>query len=279
MKAAGTAPPEELDLINQYTRSPLTAEQVYTMKLTLCDNEIDRQFDQFTPEALKQLAALFIGKTVIFDHEWSAKGQTARIFNTKVEDVLGMTTSNGLPYQRLTAMAYMLNLSSTAELISLIDGGILKEGSVGFSNTADTCSVCGNGYYSDDCPHIRGQTYTENGMTKTCFVILDGITDAYEFSFVAVPAQPAAGVIKGFKEGRTLSDATIKKLKAARTLRMQAEDCEKQARSIEDELVGGWSEDEEQPSGEAPSKDIQEESDELKAFKAQLQLMIGGTSL
>ena len=72
MNAVGTAPPEELDLINQYTRSPLTVDQVYTMKLTLCDNEIDRQYDQFTPEALNQLAALFIGKTVIFDHKWSA---------------------------------------------------------------------------------------------------------------------------------------------------------------------------------------------------------------
>ena len=277
MKAAGTAPPEELDLINQYARTPLTADQVYTMKLTLCDNEIDRQYDQFTPEALKQLAALFIGKTVIFDHAWSAKGQTARIYNTAVETVSGMITTNGLPYQRLTAMAYMLSLPATAELISLIDGGILKEGSVGFSNTVDTCSICGNGYYSGDCLHIRGQTYTENGTTKTCFVTLDGITDAYEFSFVAVPAQPAAGVMKGFKEGRTLSDSTVKKLKAARTLRMQAEDCEKQARIIEDELVGDWAEDEEESPGDDLPEDTQEESDELKAFKAQLELITGGT--
>ena len=276
MKAAGTAPPEELDLINQYARTPLTAEQVYTMKLTLCDNEIDRQYDQFTPEALKQLAALFIGKTVIFDHAWSAKGQTARIYSTAVETVLGMTTSNGLPYQRLTAMAYMLDLPATSEIISLIDGGILKEGSVGFSNTVDTCSICGNGYYSGDCPHIRGQTYTENGVTKACFVALDDITDAYEFSFVAVPAQPMAGVTKGLKEGRSLSTDTIKKLGTARNLRVQAENCEKQARAIEDELIGGWTENEDQPVGDDPPEDTQVETDELKAFKAQLKLLIGG---
>ena len=276
MKAAGTAPPEELDLINQYARTPLTAEQVYTMKLTLCDNEIDRQYDQFTPEALKQLAALFIGKTVIFDHEWSAKDQTARIYSTKVEDVLGKTTSNDMPYQRLTAMAYMLSLPATSEIISLIDGGILKEGSVGFSNTVDTCSICGNGYYSGNCPHIRGQAYTENGVTKTCFVALDGITDAYEFSFVAVPAQPAAGVTKGLKEGRSLSADTVKKLGTARNLRVQAENCEKQARTIEDELIGGWADDEEPLAGDDPPEDTKEESDELKAFKAQLKLITGG---
>ena len=276
MKAAGTAPPEELDLINQYARTPLTDEQVYTMKLTLCDNEIDRQYDQFTPEALKQLAALFIGKTVIFDHEWSAKDQTARIYSTKVEDVLGKTTSNGLPYQRLTAMAYMLDLPATSEIISLIDGGILKEGSVGFSNTVDTCSICGNGYYSGSCHHIRGQAYTENGVTKTCSVALDGITDAYEFSFVAVPAQPAAGITKSLKEGRSLSTDTIKKLGTARNLRVQAENCEKQARTIEDELIGGWADDQEPPAGDVPPEDTQEESDELKAFKAQLKLITGG---
>ena len=276
MKAVGTAAQDELDLINQYARTPLTAEQVYTMKLTLCDNEIDRQFDQFSPEALNQLAALFIGKTVIFDHEWNAKGQTARIYSTAVETVPGRMTSANEPYQRLTAMAYMLDLPVTSEIISLIDGGILKEGSVGFSNNVDTCSICGNGYYSGNCLHIRGQAYTENGMTKTCFVTLDGITDAYEFSFVAVPAQQAAGITKGLKEGRSLSTDTIKKLGTARTLRVQAEDCEKQARAIEDELVGGWTEDEEQPPGEDPTEDTQEESDELKAFKAQLKLIIGG---
>jgi predicted DNA binding CopG/RHH family protein len=274
MKAAGTAPPEALDLINQYTRTPLTGSQVYTMKLTLCDNEIDRQYDQFTPEALNQLAALFIGKTVIFDHACSAKGQTARIYSTAVETIPGKTTSNGLPYMRLVAMAYMLNLPATAELITLIDGGILKEGSVGFSNSIDTCSICGNGYYSGDCPHIRGQTYTENGVSKTCFVILDGITDAYEFSFVAVPAQPAAGVTKGLKDGRTLSQETVRKLSAARTLRKHAEDCEKQARAIEDELVGGWPEDE-PPQDETTPATLEEPKD-VKAFKAQLKLIIGG---
>lgn len=275
MKATGTAQPEDLDLINQYARTPLTTEQVYTMKLTLCDNEIDRQYDQFSPEALKQLAALFIGKTVIFDHTWSAKGQSARIYSTEVETVDEKVTSNNQPYQRLIALAYMLNLPVNAELIAQIDGGILKEGSVGFSNNKDTCSICGNAYYSDDCTHVRGRTYTENGVNKICFVTLDGITDAYEFSFVAVPAQPAAGVTKSFKEGRTLSDSTMKKLKAARELRMQAEECEKEARAIEDELVGNWYEDE--PEAESiPNADSKEESEELKTFKTQLKLIIGG---
>ena len=34
-----------------------------------------------------------------------------------------------------------------------------------------------------------------------CWADLEGAGDAYEFSFVAVPAQPAAGVVKGARRG------------------------------------------------------------------------------
>ena len=290
LKAVGDAQQADLDLINQYTRTTLTVDQVYTFKLTLCDNEIDRQFDQFTPNALNQLAALYIGKTVLFNHDWEANSQVARIYKTSVENVQGKTTSNSQPYQRLIAMAYMLKSESWDWIIQAIDGGIIKEGSVAFHNDKDTCSICGNEYYTCDCPHWRGQKYTENGVEKTCYVILDDITDVYEFSLVAVPAQPAAGVTKGFKDGRTLSAETIKKLTAARKLRDKALEACQQARAIEDELVGEWPEDDEpddnsegapedendDPDGgeEIPSSD--EEPEEVKAFKAKIKLITGG---
>ncbi|MGW8114044.1 hypothetical protein ACVS9P_02475 [Caproicibacterium sp. NSD3] len=290
LKAMGDAQQADLDLINQYTRTSLTTDQVYTMKLQLCDNEIDRQFDQFSPAALKQLAALFIGKTVIFDHSWCAKNQTARIYDASVEPVQGKSNSLGQPYQRLVAMAYMLNRPENEPVIAALDGGILKEGSVAFCNEKNTCSICGNEYYSSDCPHWKGGTYTENGVTKTCFTMLDDVTDAYEFSLVAVPAQPAAGVTKQFctKDGRTLSTETLKKLSAARKLRDKALDCVQQARTIEDELVGDWPDDDDSddnpegaPEGETEDPNSgdeipPEDSDETKAFKAEIKLITGG---
>lgn len=276
----GEAQQNDLELINQYTRTPLTADQVYTFKLQLCDNEIDRQYDQFTPKALNELAALFIGKTVIFDHSWSAKNQTARIYSTEVEAVQGKKTSNGQPYQRLIAMAYMLNLPSNTETIASLDGGILKEGSVSFNNDTDTCSICGNEYYSCDCPHWKGQVYTENGIEKTCYVTLDDVTDAFEFSLVAVPAQREAGITKCFKGGRTLSAETIKKMAAARKLRDKAMACVQQARAIEDELIGEWPDDVEPNADDEPMEDPEddppEDSDELKAFKNQIKFITGG---
>ena len=50
----------------------------------LCDNEVDRDFERFGTEDLDRLGELFLGKSGIFDHQWSAKGQTARIYRTEV---------------------------------------------------------------------------------------------------------------------------------------------------------------------------------------------------
>lgn len=52
----GLPPPEELAEINQYARSPLKREEVYAFTVTLCDNEIDRDGERFSREALETLA-------------------------------------------------------------------------------------------------------------------------------------------------------------------------------------------------------------------------------
>ena len=69
----------DLEQINALARTALTAEEVYTFSLRLCDNEVDRDGERFSPETLRELAPLFVGKSGIFDHCWSARGQTARI--------------------------------------------------------------------------------------------------------------------------------------------------------------------------------------------------------
>ena len=38
---------EELAEINRFTRTPLTAEEVYCFAVRLCDNEVDRDFERF----------------------------------------------------------------------------------------------------------------------------------------------------------------------------------------------------------------------------------------
>ena len=83
-ETAGTPSPEELAEINRFARTPLAAEEVYAFSLRLCDNEVDRDFERFDEAALGTLGDLFVGKSGIFDHRWSAEGQTARLYRTEV---------------------------------------------------------------------------------------------------------------------------------------------------------------------------------------------------
>lgn len=70
----------ELEAIARYSRRKLTAEEVYTFPLVLCDNDLDRDHECFTDAALEKLAVLFRGKTGIFDHDPRGEKQTARIY-------------------------------------------------------------------------------------------------------------------------------------------------------------------------------------------------------
>ena len=71
------------------------------------------------------------------------------------------------------------------------------------------CSVCGADGAKGGCNHIKGRSYGG----KLCYVELDEPLDAYEWSFVAVPAQRAAGVTKVYGEREV--NAEIEKLRAA----------------------------------------------------------------
>ena len=59
---------EELGQINRFSKAELTADQVYTFSVRLCDNEVDRDFERFGTEDLDRLGELFLGKSGIFDH-------------------------------------------------------------------------------------------------------------------------------------------------------------------------------------------------------------------
>ena len=58
---------EELALVNRYTRRELSADELYCFSMILCDNEIDRDIEQFSTAELYKIAELFEGKTGIFE--------------------------------------------------------------------------------------------------------------------------------------------------------------------------------------------------------------------
>lgn len=183
----------DLAAINELTRRALTAEEVYTFAVRACDDLPDRDNERFSAECVRQLARLFVGKTFIFDHSWSAHGQVARIYATEV------CKDGDATY--LLAKIYTLRRPETEPLIAAIDGGIIKEVSVGCAISTTTCSICGKDYFG--CPHFKGTVYDGD----RCIAILSEPTDAYELSFVAVPAQPKAGVQKSAAGKMSLNDA------------------------------------------------------------------------
>ena len=216
---------EDLALINTLARRELAEEELYTFSVRLCDNEVDRDFERFAPRTLEELAGLFVGKSGIFDHQWSSRGQAARIYKTEVIWEPSKPTKAGDGYGWLKGYAYMMRTEGTKDLIAEIEGGIKKEVSVGCAVERSVCSICGGDLHSGGCGHRKGREYDG----QLCYANLEGATDAYEFSFVAVPAQPAAGVIKG--AGRAHGDL--------KTLALAYPDCAKQLEELEEEAALG----------------------------------------
>lgn len=180
---------QELALINAQTLREFSVEEVYTFRLLACDNRVDRDNERFTDATLEQLAALYVGRPVLRDHSWSAGMQTARCYAASVEP-------DG-DARCLVLRCYMPRTATTADTITAIDAGILRECSVGCAVAHVICSICGADQRTTLCEHWPGREYDG----QTCHFDLDGATDAFEVSLVAVPAQPAAGAIKSKRYG------------------------------------------------------------------------------
>lgn len=212
---------EELALINGYTRRNLSADEVYVFSVVLCDNDVDRDGERFTVESLFELEKLFVGKSGIFDHDPSAKNQTARIFACSVESVGGRKTALGDDYFRLKARAYMPKSEKNADLILALDSGIIKEVSVGCAVEKIVCSICGEN--SDRCQHIKGEKYG----SKLCCGEMTDPYDAYEWSFVAVPSQKEAGVTKSAYRKEMTMESILKRLELKKGFTLSDSDCTK----------------------------------------------------
>ena len=193
-EAVGSGVPTavQLEAINAQAKARLNGEQVYVFSLRLCDDQVDRDHERFDTAALPGLARLFIGKTGIVDHKWSADNQVARIFETQV------VREKDVSY--IKAWAYIRRGGANEEMIADIEAGIKKEVSVGCAMGRCICSVCGSEYGT--CGHLKGECYDG----AVCCGILQEPVDAYEFTFVAVPAQREAGVLKALHGRKCLKE-------------------------------------------------------------------------
>lgn len=197
-----TVSEEDLKAINRYTLEPLEADDIFLFKLSVCSNaqDLDRDNEPFMLRAVKDLAKHLEGKTIILDHDPSAKNQIARIYATELIDYNEKTEADE-PLTSLEAHCYMVKTDRNADLISEIKAGIKKEVSVGFSTSEMKCSICGKRFFT--CAHLKGRVYDG----KICRAQIKDCTDAYEVSFVAVPCQVNAGTVKSAEAEKEIKEA------------------------------------------------------------------------
>lgn len=176
----------DLALINQLTLRELKEEEVFTFRVAAADTQVDRDFEHFSRPCLEKLAELYVGKPFITDHRWSSSNQVARVYAAAVEEEGGVS--------RLVLSCYMLRSAANQPTIDAIEAGIIREVSVGVAVKSAVCSICGADKSRGYCEHRPGRAYDGT----LCTVELDDPTEAYEASFVAVPAQREAGVIKSY---------------------------------------------------------------------------------
>ena len=157
-----------------------------------------------------------MGKTGIFDHNMKSKDQTARIYAAQVLTDETRKTADGEVYTYILAKAYTVRTEKNKDLIAEIDAGIKKETSVGCSVKEIKCSICGKDIKTQGCEHRKGKVYGG----KLCCYLLNDPADAYEWSFVAVPAQKNAGIVKSFDPSRESDDLA----EIAKEIRQELED-------------------------------------------------------
>lgn len=229
----------DYEKIRRFTRREFSEDELFIFEVSLCDNDVDRDFEQFSDKALNELQPLFIGKTGIKNHSMKSEDQTARVFETGVWEIPGRKTADGRPYKVLRAKAYMVRSPENEALIRDIDAGIKKEVSVSCSVSERLCSICGKDKSREPCAHRPGEEYGD----RLCSTVLNSVSDAYEFSFVAVPAQRGAGVEKAFEITKDSYDMEniMKKLRAGGGAVSDSEAAElvKLFRSLEDDAALG----------------------------------------
>lgn len=186
---------KDLELVNQHTVKPLTADEVYMFKVVLCDNDIDRVNDKMADDFLVEYAQASKGLTGLKDHDWESDNQLARLYDTEVVTDDSTLTKLGEPRKYVLGKAY--TLTKYQDYIDKINAGLLKESSVSFNSVGDTCSICGavTTKGKDDiaiCPngHVMGKEYDG----KLCYNSINKLKDSYEWSLVAVPCQRNSGI-------------------------------------------------------------------------------------
>ena len=159
-----------LDTINRdHALAPLAAEDVAVFRALASSQAVDSYHTRMAESTLRNFAAeAERGVPILNNHRTGSRAElpVGRVF---------MATLSGLPLPANAAYEATGGLSltvdfyvqrglrvtdiATDDLIRAIEGGVIKDVSVGFSLGSLRCAICGLDMFA--CPHEPGQTYAE----------------------------------------------------------------------------------------------------------------------
>lgn len=155
-------------------------KNLYYFKISLVTDDIDKDNERFTSDALYKMSQLFIGKTGIIE----AYGKTyrPRIFDAWVKKKHSTYILKALAYIYLNNQEDVDNFS---DFLSTHN-----ECSISCSCGTKACSICGRNQFKELCCHEKGKEY---GNHRKCIHELSNIFEVYEWSFAIEPPVPYAG--------------------------------------------------------------------------------------
>lgn len=167
---------EDLEKINKFTRKPLNSDDVAIFEVTLCDNEVDKDYERFDKGALEMIRTLSVGNLgVLYDVSHSTD-QIARIYDCQINE-LNKLTQSGEYYKKVVAKVYIILTPNNSSLVEKLSSTPVEVG-ISCSIKDCTCSICGQNMRVSACRHIKGKKY----KGKLCYGVLSGMYDFLEWS-------------------------------------------------------------------------------------------------
>lgn len=159
---------------------PLTTKDVHIRTLRLISDEVNDHGGRFPRDEHEHLCELLIDTPVLIGHDRSGL-PVARNFAARC-------VTNG-DRQWVEVSFYWLRGPFGDRLAADIDGGVVKEGSIGFEFRRPECSICGADIRR--CEHIPHNEYADaDGITRTAHYAYRDVVRVLETSLVYRGATP-----------------------------------------------------------------------------------------
>lgn len=175
---------DEMEKIQSFSLVDLKREELAVFRMNLCNDQIDRHSSRFPAKELRTINEMIVGKPTLVNHDMS-EPVVGRFFDSRLATVPTGPHSISVSKEALSVQpsTYMLRGAGNDDLIKHIEAGILSATSIGFAFEHPECSICSCDIRA--CAHWEGEDYDG----EVCHYIMNGVTDVFEGSIVALGSQ------------------------------------------------------------------------------------------